>query len=293
MTIFGMRGMEPSRLAAYLARIGLDHAPSADVEGLARVHYAHRLAIPFENLDIPLRRGIDIASDAIAAKLVGQRRGGYCFEHNGLFLEVLTALGFKARPILARVWLGVAPGEVPPLTHMLLLVTLDGREWIADVGFGGSFTPPLPLEDGAEAQTFDGARHRLRRAATPGDPNGEWLLERDGTSEATDGRSTGRGWQPQYGFAACDVAAADIAQGNHWTATRPGTRFTTLCVASLILPGGFAALTDCRLSVYRGGEAITRLIEGPEDYRKTLDEMFRIDLTPEEVCALPMFACVT
>ncbi len=277
---------------AYLARIGLEGMPEAGVEGLKQVQRAHRLAIPFENFDIPLGRGIDLTPEAIAAKLVGQRRGGYCFEHNGLFVKMLTALGFAVRPLLARVWLGVEPGEVPPRTHMLVLVTLGQQEWIADVGFGGSFTPPLPLEDGAEASTPDGARHRLRRAAMPGDPDGLWMLERNGAAGATDGRGAGEGWQPQYGFAQTRVTAADIAQCNHWTATWPASRFTTACIASLILPDGFAALSDLRLSVHRGGETQARLIDGPEEYRAVLADLFGIVLTVDEVRSLPLFAAV-
>ncbi|HEX7874683.1 MAG TPA: arylamine N-acetyltransferase [Sphingobium sp.] len=282
--------MTPAELAAYLARIEVAEAPAADLDGLIRLQRAHRLAIPFENLDIPWGRGVDVAPGAVFAKLVTARRGGYCFEQNGLFVRALTALGFTARPLMARVWLAVAPGDVPPRTHMLVLVTLDGREWIADVGFGGSFTPPLPLEDGVEATTPDGARHRLRRAAMPGDPDGEWLLERDGVAAATDGRGGGDGWQPQYGFSLRAVVQADIEQGNHWTATRPGTRFTTFCVVSLVLPDGFAALMDARFSLYRAGQAETRLIDGAEDYGALVQEQFGIALTMEEVRALPMFA---
>jgi N-hydroxyarylamine O-acetyltransferase len=288
--------MTPEGLGDYLARIGLAGAPAADAAGLALVQRAHRLAIPFENLDIALGRGIALAPEGLAAKIVGLRRGGYCFEQNGLFLAALGAMGFDARPILARVWLG-GPAEVPPRSHMLVAVRLEGRDWIADVGFGGSFTPPLPLEEGVEATTPDGAHHRLRRATMAGDPDGEWLLERNGTAEATDGRMAGDGegdgWQPQYGFGLRAVVAADIEQCNHWTATRPGTRFTTLCVASLVLPDGFAALTDRRLSLYHGGVAEARLLGGPEEYRAALANHLAIDLSLEEVLALPIFAEVT
>lgn len=280
--------MDEAALTAWLGRIGVEGSLAANLDGLQRLQRAHRLAIPFENLDIMLGCGIDVSPEAVEAKLVGARRGGYCFEHNGLFVRALTALGFSARPLMARVWLG-PPDEIPPRTHMLVLVTLDGRDWAVDVGFGGSFTPPLPLEDGAEAETPDGARHRLRHTAMPGDPDGEWLLERDGVSAATDGRSDGEGWQPQYGFSLRAVVPADIEQGSHWTATRPGTRFTTLCVASLVLPDGFAALTDTRLSLHRGGESETRTVETPEDYRAVLGSLFGIELGIEEVRRLPVF----
>ncbi|HTH28260.1 MAG TPA: arylamine N-acetyltransferase [Sphingobium sp.] len=277
-------------LNSYLRRIGFDHAPTPDAAGLALLQRAHRLAIPFENLDIMLGRGIALAPKAVQAKLVGARRGGYCFEQNSLFTAVLTALGFAVRPLLARVWLGVA-GEVPPRTHMLLAVDVGGERWIADVGFGGSHIPPLPLQDGAQAETPDGARHRLRRAAMPGDPEGAWLLERAGPAAATDGRSgAGEDWQPQYGFSETLATTADIAQANHWTATRSGTRFTSLHIASRVLPAGFAAITERQLTVYEKGAAEAREIKGVQDYRSVLAEIFGIELKAEEVAGLPLFA---
>lgn len=274
---------------AYLARIGVDRAPAVDPAGLAAVQRAHRLAIPFENLDIMLGRGIAIDPDAVFDKLVARRRGGYCFEQNGLFVAMLGAMGFAARPLLARVWL-LGPGEVPPRSHMLVLVTLGAQHWIADVGFGGSFTPPMPLVEGAEAASPDGARHRLRRTAMPGDPDGEWLLERLGGAGATDGRGAGEGWQPQYGFALTQVAAADIAQANHWTATAPGTRFTSLHIASRVLPEGFAALTDRQFSRSEAGHGESRVVDSPEAYRALLADVFGIALDAGEVARLSLFA---
>jgi N-hydroxyarylamine O-acetyltransferase len=109
-------------LDAYLERIRLPEPPAPDASGLARLQLAHRLAIPFENLDVRLGRGIRIDGDSVFAKLVTAKRGGYCFEQNQLFGDALAALGFHARPLLARVWLGAS--GVPPLTHALSLVTV-------------------------------------------------------------------------------------------------------------------------------------------------------------------------
>lgn len=282
-------GATVADIGLYLARIGLDRAPPVDAAGLATLQRAHRLAIPFENLDIMLGRGIALDEGSLFDKLVLRRRGGYCFEQNGLFVAMLRAMGFAARPLLARVWLA-NDGAVPPRTHMLVLAMAGGQHWIADVGFGGSFTPPLPLTDGAEASSPDGARHRLRRAAMPGDPDGEWLLERLGSAGATDGRGAGPGWQPQYGFALTDIAAADIAQANHWTATAPGTRFTSLHIASRVLPDGFVALTDRRVKRCEADRDESATVDTPDAYRALLADTFGIALDPGEVGRLPLFA---
>lgn len=278
-----------SRLAAYLARLGLDDAPAPDAAGLAMLQRAHRQSIGFENFDSHLAARVAIDADSVFAKLVEGRRGGYCFEHNRLFADMLRELGFAPRPLLARVWLGLDPARdaVPPRTHTLLLVDLDGAPWIADAGFGGSFVPPMPLADGTCASTPDSARHRLVHSPHAW---GEWLLERAGPPGATDGRAAPhRDWQPQYGFCLTPVAPDDLELANHWTATRPGIRFTTLRIASIVLADGFAALSDTRLTLFRAGTTETREITDAEAYRAVLAELFRIELSAGAVAALGLF----
>jgi N-hydroxyarylamine O-acetyltransferase len=123
-------------LAAYFNRIGYGGPRVPTIEVLNALTAAHTQAIPFENLDVLLGRGIDLAPDAVFDKLVRRRRGGYCFEHNGLFLEVLTALGFAVRPLSARGRILPPRGQIPPRTHMLLEVQIGGERWLTDVGVG-------------------------------------------------------------------------------------------------------------------------------------------------------------
>jgi N-hydroxyarylamine O-acetyltransferase len=260
-------------IGAYLARLTLGARPSPDAEGLARLQRAHRLAIPFENLDVILGRGVALASDTVFAKLVTARRGGYCFEHNRLFADALGALGFTARPLLGRVWL--LGGDTPALTHTLSLVTIDGQDWIADPGFGGSYTPPMPLVDGATATAPDGAAFRLARDTTFG-----WMLSRDG----------GEGWLPQYSFKLDQVWDADLAMGNHWCATAAVSRFTKTCIVSIVLPAGFAGLHDRDYKRRSGSEETSAEITDPRVYKLRLSMMFGIDLSADQVAALGLFA---
>lgn len=263
---------DPQQLDAYFGRIGTERPAHADLETLAALQRAHRFAIPFENLDIPLGRGIDLAPEALFEKLVKRRRGGYCFEQNALFLRVLNALGFDARPLLARVWL--MTDDVPPRTHTLNLVRLDGADYVADVGFGGSFAPLLPLVHDQPVTTADGVRHRLVE-----DPMHGWTLERDG----------GAGWARQYSFTLDEVWPVDLEMGNHWTATRPNTRFTTLRIASRPLSDGYASLVDRTLTVSRKGEAEVREVADAKEYRRTLKEVFDLDFDAAEIAALRLF----
>jgi len=237
-------------LDAYLSRIGLADRPAPDLTGLAAVQRAHRRAIPFENLDIPLGRGISLDTDAVLAKLVTARRGGYCFEQNGLFLAALQALGFNARPLLARVWLFAT--DVPPKTHTLVLVTIEGVEWIADAGFGGSDVPPMRLRDG-ESSKSAGALHALSR-----DPEHGWMLLRSG--------------ERQYSFTEEPVYPADLAVANHWVATHPDSRFVQGRIVSIV--------GDDRLDTLSADGA------EPAVYRAALAERFGIVLSESDVAAL-------
>lgn len=279
-----------SKLSAYLARVGLSSAPPPTTTGLEALLVAHRQSIAFENLHIPLGRPIAIDSDSVFAKLVAGRRGGYCFEQNRLLADMLERLGLPSRPLLARVRLGGTAGEHPTRSHVLLLLELEGSQWIADAGFGGSYVPALPMVDGAFAETADGAHHRLRRIGEQGWLGGQWLLERAGTPETTDGRADAHEeWQPQYTFDLAEVAPADLIQANHWTSTAPSTRFTSLCLATRVLPGGFAGLTDRSLRI-SGATTETREIPDARSYIDTLREMFGPELPIEAVERWPIFA---
>jgi N-hydroxyarylamine O-acetyltransferase len=242
------------------------------------VQRAHREAIPFENLALRLGQPIAIDSEAVFAKLVEARRGGYCFEHNRLYADMLAELGVATRPLLARVRLG-PPGDTPPRTHVLLLAYLEAG-WLADAGFGGSYVPPVPLVDGAETTTADGARHRLRAIGEPTLLAGVWVLDR--------AAPTGD-WQPQYSFDFAEVAPADLELSNHWTATAPGSRFTQLHIVTRALPDGFASLVDRTLTVTRAGHSEVSEIESRQAYGKVLADMFGLALTPAELARLPLF----
>jgi N-hydroxyarylamine O-acetyltransferase len=259
------------QLGAYFGRIRAGEATSS-YGALAEIQRAHRLSIPFENFDIHLGRGISLDPRHLFDKLVRRRRGGYCFEQNALLLGMLQSLGFEARPLLARVWLNAV--DTPPRTHTLNLVHIEGEDFIADAGFGGSFVPPLPLVADEVVTTPDGARHRLARTGEHG-----WMLQRD----------PGSGWARQYSFTTDKVWPADLEAANHWTATRPGTRFTTLRLASATLPDGYLSLSDRTLTVTRMGVAEAREIGDAEEYRRTLGEKFDLTLSASEVAALALF----
>lgn len=287
---YGFAMLLAHQIDDYLRRIAMAEPPTHDAAGLARIQAAHRRSIPFENLDIPLGREISCDSASAFDKLVTRRRGGYCFEHNRVLADVLAELGFTVRLLLARVLLGNPP-EPTPRTHCLVLVEFADEAWIADAGFGGSYAPPMPLADGALATSGDSAQHRLTNIGAEGELPGSWLLERMGPRLATDGRAgSDEAWEPQYAFDTAQVADADMALGNYWSATHPTSRFTNACVASLCLPDGFASLVDRQLTVWRRGEDTQRItLDTPSHYRRCLADRFGLHLSADEVARLPLF----
>ncbi len=223
-------------LTAYFHRLGYAGQPRPDLATLEALHLAHVGRIPFENLDVLLGRRISLELPELQAKLVLAGRGGYCFEHNSLFAAVLEALGFTPLRLEARVRRG-ASGGTPARTHGLLQVRLDGRDWLADVGFGADgLLGPVPM-DGAES-----AGHGLRRRVLA-EPGGARVLQ------AWDGAA----WQDLYAFAPVPVAPVDWLVANHYTSTHPASKFRRTLTAQLSSPA--------RRLILRG-RTLTRI--GPE-----------------------------
>src|SRR5580700_4468710 len=135
-------------IPAYLARIHYSGPTEANAETLRALHRAHLVAVPFENLDIHLGRKITVDEAAILNKVVGLRRGGFCYELNGAFAALLRALGFRVTLFSARV-AREDGSHGPEFDHLTLRVDLD-EPWLADVGFGECFLEPLRLESRAE-----------------------------------------------------------------------------------------------------------------------------------------------
>src|SRR4051812_10884622 len=121
-------------LDGYLARIGWTGPLAPDLAPLRRLVAQHTAAIPFEAVDALLGRTPAVDAAGLQAKLVGARRGGWCFEQNSLLALALGALGFRARPLLARVVFGLPPGAVLSRTHMALAVDLPEGAYLADAG---------------------------------------------------------------------------------------------------------------------------------------------------------------
>jgi N-hydroxyarylamine O-acetyltransferase len=275
---------QKNMLSQYLERIGLEAFPDMDIAGLDRLKRAHTQAIAFENLDIHLSRTIRVDSESVFDKLVRRRRGGYCFEQNRLFSDVLTALGVSHRLVLGRGLLKLRPGEIAPRNHLCLLVQVDGEPWLLDAGFGALYIAPVPLVDGAT--TASG--HRLRRVGEMGSLSGEWLLEFN-SSMLTGSPSAEGDLMQQYCFDLSEVAPDDIEQANHWTSTRHGTLFTSRYIVSISFKDGFASLADRVLTLRSRDGKDARVLEDAATYGQCLRDIFKLNVCDAEVANLPLF----
>jgi N-hydroxyarylamine O-acetyltransferase len=254
-------------LSQYLARIGLTAPPNLDENGLKQVHAAQAFSIPFEDLDIHLGKTISLKPEDLVAKLINSQRGGYCFELNGILCMALKALGFAVRPLLARVLYG-AP--VPTSrTHEVLIVTIAGQKWLADVGFGGpGLRSPMLIAAGEDEEQY-GEHYRLRQ-----DPEYGLVLQKETKGSLLD----------LYVFDDKEITLdADIEMANHFTSTWPDSLFRLRRMCVLPHPWGRVTLDDMELSIYRNGEVIHQALQPGLAYMNAIVQHFGIHTnTPYE-----------
>lgn len=246
---------------AYFRRIGFDGEARPDLATLKALHQAHASTIPFENLDVQMGLPVRLDLASLQDKLVRRRRGGYCFEQNGLFLAVLRRVGFEVMPCEARVRLGAT--SLLPRTHMLLLVRLEGLDWLCDVGFGGEgVLHPVPLDGQAHAQFLS-----TFRVVEEVDGEGPRVLQ-SFRNEA---------WEDVYAFRAEERFPVDFEMANHFTSTHPESRFVKTLTAQL------AGTEVRRILRNRGyaeirGEAVEGWELAPGEVIPTLRDVFGIDV---------------
>lgn len=246
---------------AYLQRINYHGPRSPTAETLRQLQLAHLLAVPFENLSIHSGQPIILEDEALFEKIVRQRRGGFCYELNGLFAALLRSLGFSVDMLSA----GVANKEGtfgPDFDHMLLLVRLEER-WLADVGFGDSFLEPLLLDSRDEQIQGERAYQIVAQ--------GDHLVMRQ--------REAHGDWKNQYRFTLQAYSYADYAEMCRFHQTSPQSHFTQGRLCSRATPEGRITVSGMRFITSTGsGERQERLLANEEEYADSLREHFGIAL---------------
>jgi N-hydroxyarylamine O-acetyltransferase len=242
----------------YLDRLGVAWAGEPpSIGGLRSLHGRHLVNVPFENLDI--HRGVEIQLDEekILEKIIGDRRGGFCYELNASFAWLLRRLGYQVTMLSAEV-ARKEGGFGIPFDHMTLRVDFE-RAWLADVGFGDSFRFPIPLEAGTEDEQL-GDRFRLTRDGP------WWLLERLCRGE--------KHFRPQYRFTQEPRKLCDYAEGCHYHQTSPSSTFTRATICTRALPDGRVTLHPDGLVTTRRGNRTEVPIHDRRQWVKALEERF-------------------
>ncbi|WAJ44809.1 arylamine N-acetyltransferase [Mycobacterium sp. Aquia_216] len=228
-------------LTAYFDRINYRGAVEPTLDVLQGLMTAHTQAIPFENLDPMMGVPVDdLGPDALIDKLVHRRRGGYCYEHNGLLGYVLAEIGFRVRRLSGRViWMVPPDAPVPAQTHTVLAVTFPGSQgsYLVDVGFGGQTpTSPIRFEIGNVQQT----------TLEP------FRLEDRGDGLVLQAQLRGE-WQSLYEFTTHTRPQIDLKVGSWYVSTNPASHFVTGLMVALVSDGARINLSGRNLAIHRDG----------------------------------------
>ena len=244
----------------YLDRIGFNGplAPTADT--LRALHRQHLLTVPFENLDIGLGRKIVLDPERFADKIVNHHRGGFCYELNGAFAKLLTAVGFRVTLLSARVanGEGIASKE---FDHLTLRIDLE-EPWLADVGFGENFLEPLRLISHIEQQ----------------DPVGTFRCIQAGERWRLEVRQPNRSWRLQYDFSLEPRQLSEFTGMCHYHQTSPDSHFIRNRVGSLATPNGRVTLSGMRLIITSNGRKEELVLSTEADWHSALHDHFGIVL---------------
>lgn len=252
---------------AYLERIGLDRAGlSTDIDSLRRLQRSHLLSVPFENLDIHWKRPIVLDLNRFYEKIVEERRGGFCYELNGLFFELLKGLGFACKMISGRVYSGTGYGSRtepmagfgPPFDHMAIIVSLEDGHYLVDVGFGSFVAEPL----------------RVVLGEVQNDRNGKFIIRKFDDlyyeiSNLDDERI-------EYIFSVFENELSAFSSMCDFQQYSPESHFTKGKLCSIMTTDGRKTLTDAKFIVTSNGGKTESLIGSEDEFYQVLNDEFGI-----------------
>ncbi|GEQ98996.1 hypothetical protein JCM17844_26330 [Iodidimonas gelatinilytica] len=250
-------------LDAYAIRLGASLPEEATLEALARLQRLHMSVIPFENIDVFLKRGISLTRASLVAKILKGQRGGYCFELNLLYADLLRALGFRVSQHLGRVWIR-DPQQTPPRTHLTHIVELEEGRFLTDVGFGArALRAPLNIQTDTPVDDGDGF---IRMIAISDDEKMVQRLHKDT-------------WKNQYSFELRPAVDSDLESANHYMATHPESHFRHGLFIGLFHPTGRTGLWNNRLTDRHGDEMTEGDLASFDAWEAILKDRFGISLS--------------
>lgn len=246
--------------AAYLSRIGIDGRQlTADEATLRTLQRRHLLTVPFENLDIHWNRPIVLDVAKLYTKIVEEKRGGFCYELNGLFNELLCDIGYRGRLISARVFDGSQYTE--EFDHAAIIATFGEEEFVTDVGFGAFTTEPLRFVPDIEQR----------------DPAGTFVIRRgDEDGNFVVAKKEGDGWRDEYMFQSRGRDLTEFEPRCEWQQTSPDSVFRKSKVCSLLTDDGRKTLSDKKFIVTKNGERSETPVSSDQEFDGFLKAEFGI-----------------
>jgi N-hydroxyarylamine O-acetyltransferase len=244
----------------YLERINYEGSTAANLATLQALQRHHLLRVPFENLDIHLGRPIVLDLEKIFDKVVKRKRGGFCYELNGLFCELLRRLGYQVRRIAANVY-DKEKGYGLDYDHLSLLVTLDGIDYLTDVGFGKFTFTPLKLQTDKIQQ----------------DEQGEFVIHTTEEGYFRVSKKEDKAWVPQYIFQSQGREYAEFEPMCHYHQTSPDSHFTSKILMSLMKPDGRVTITGNVFKIDQQG-VVTEQTFGEEGFNAILAQYFDVHI---------------
>lgn len=252
------------QVKAYLKRLGLSWPMAPDLDTLNTLIYAHQCHVPFENIDTRLLQcPISLSSQDLYRKIVEERHGGFCFELNGLFLLLLRSMGYDAYACMCRVAAGFT--TLRALTHRASVVSLNGKQYLCDVGLGGPMAP-FAVEISPRLQTERGETYRIT------DTGDGWKLLLRRESETTE--------SPVIIFAQVPFLSEDFTPLMNALLERPDNLFANHLIINLRTPDGYKNFRDDTL-IWRTGQEKKEIRYAPKDIPDMIRSIFGLNYDPD------------
>lgn len=244
----------------YLRRIGVENVNiAANAENLKFLQRQHLLNVPFENLDIHWKCPIELDNQAFYKKIVGGGRGGFCYELNGLFYELLGEIGFESKIISLKVSRGDGVFS-PEYAHMAILTRIEGKEYLVDVGFGEFIAEPL--------------RFVLEVEQT--DENGIFLIRKYDENYFEIVKKDAGAWRSECIFTTLPRELKEFSEMCDYQQTSPESNFTKKKICSLMTENGRKTLTGTKFIETKNGEKSEIEVDSEEEFNRILEREFKI-----------------
>ncbi len=253
--------MHALKLNKYLSRIKYNKKLSADLDTLIELQKCHLLSIPFENLDIHTGTPITIDVEKFYKKIVDDKRGGFCYELNGLFNELLKVIGFKTFLVSVRVF-DTTEKMGDEFDHLAIIVPIDNEKWLTDVGFGEFAFSPIKIITGIEQKDERGI-FRINQF------DEEYLVVQ---------KQIPGGWKNEYLFSLKPRNISEFSEKCYYHQTSPDSHFTQKKLCSIPTRNGRITLTDKCLKITNNESVEEIEIKNEKHFYKLLKECFDVEL---------------